>query len=95
MGNTSIRFLQDTMFNYVKLDGSLVKNLDNDRALNIVESIVNLGKTLNFEVIAEYVETQEQKDILYKLGCYNYQGYLYYKAMPYNEIIKLLKTQNR
>ena len=92
MGNTSIRFLQDTLFDYVKLDGSLVKNLDNDRAQNIIDSIIKLGSSLNFEVIAEFVETEEQKEKLKNMGCFIYQGYLYYKAMPYDDVIKILKN---
>jgi EAL domain-containing protein (putative c-di-GMP-specific phosphodiesterase class I) len=92
MGNTSIRFLQDTLFDYVKLDGSLVKNLDNDRAQNIIESIIKLGSSLNFEVIAEFVETEEQKEKLKNMGCFIYQGYLYYKAIPYDDVIKVLKN---
>lgn len=93
MGNTSIRFLQDTLFDYVKLDGSLIKNLDNDRAQNIIDSIIKLGDSLKFEVIAEFVETQEQRDKLASMGCFIYQGYLYYKAIPYDDVIKLLKSK--
>lgn len=93
MGNTSIRFLQDTLFDYVKLDGSLVKNIDNERAQNIIESIINLGSSLNFEVIAEFVETEEQKNKLASKGCFIYQGYLYYKALPFDETIKVLKNK--
>lgn len=94
MGHTSIAFLQNTTFDYVKLDGSLVKNIDNERSRNIIESIVNLGKTLNFEVVAEYVETHEQKYKLEALGCNIYQGYLYYKPMKVEDLIQeLLKKQ--
>jgi EAL domain-containing protein (putative c-di-GMP-specific phosphodiesterase class I) len=93
MGHTSIKFLQDTLFDYVKLDGSLVKNLDNERCQNIIESIIKLGNSLNFEVIAEFVETEEQKSKLADMGCYIYQGYLYYKAIPFNELISILKNK--
>ena len=90
MGNTSITFLQNTTFDYVKLDGSLVKNIDNERCENIIKSIVDLGKSLNFEVVAEYVETMPQKNKLKELGCEIYQGYLYYKPMEIDELIDIL-----
>ena len=91
MGHTSIGFLQNTMFDYVKLDGKLVRNINNERSENIIASIIELGKTLHFEVIAEFVETKEQKNKLESLGCDRYQGYLYYKALPYYELVKVLK----
>ena len=81
------------MFVYVKLDGKLVKNIDNERSENIIASIIELGRTLHFEVVAEFVETKEQQKILESLGCDRYQGYLYYKAMPYYELIKILKNK--
>lgn len=93
MGHTSIAFLQNTMFDYVKLDGKLVKNIDNERSENIIASIIELGRTLHFEVVAEFVETKEQQKILESLGCDRYQGYLYYRAMPYYELIKILKNK--
>ena len=95
MGHTSIAFLQNSTFDYVKLDGSLVKNIDNERSRNIIESIVNLGKTLNFEVVAEYVETHEQKFKLEALGCNIYQGYLYYKPMKVEDLIRELHKNQK
>ena len=90
MGNTSITFLQNTTFDFVKLDGSLVKNIDNERCENIIKSIVDLGKSLNFEVVAEYVETMSQKNKLKELGCEIYQGYLYYKPIEIDELMDIL-----
>jgi len=86
MGHTAISYLQNNIFDYVKLDGSLVKNLDNERSTNIIRSIIDLGKTLNFKVIAEFVETEEQRQKLVELGCHIYQGYLYYKHESINDI---------
>ena len=94
MGHTSISFLQKNYFNFVKIDGNLVKNIDNERCRSIVESIVKLGNQLDFNVVAEYVETKEQKEILNDMGCYIYQGYLYYKDIETNELVELLKKEN-
>lgn len=91
MGHTAIAYLQNNVFDFVKLDGSLVKNIENERSTKIISSIINLGKTLNFGVVAEFVETEEQKKKLEDLGCFIYQGYLYYKPSSFNDIIKLIK----
>ena len=92
MGNTSITILQKNYFDFVKMDGSLIRNLENERTRSIVASIIQLGRRLNFRVIAEYVETEEQKDQLLAMGCDIFQGYLYYKDMPVEELRTLLEN---
>ena len=47
-----------------------------------LESIVQLGGTLHFKVIAEYMDTVEKRDRLVALGCTYLQGYLYSPAVP-------------
>ncbi|MCR5350660.1 MAG: EAL domain-containing protein, partial [Acholeplasmatales bacterium] len=91
MGKTSITYLQNNHFDYVKLDGSLVKNLDNERSRDIVLSIVKLGKDLDFDVIAEYVENETIVSQLSQLGCNIYQGYYYSKPLNYEDFIILLQ----
>lgn len=93
MGHTSISILQKNYFNYIKIDGNLIKQLDNERSRSIVASIVKLGNELNFSVIAEYVETATQRDTLNDMGCHIFQGYLYYKDMPADELAALLDSQ--
>ena len=95
MGHTSLIYLQSNYFNVVKLDGSLVKKiLQSNTNQKIVESIVKLGKELDVDVIAEYVETQEQVEMLKELGCKRYQGYLFSKPVSIEECIKCLKEHN-
>lgn len=87
MGYSSMSYLQNSNFDYVKLDGSLVREIStNSRSKEIVKTICQLSEKLNFEVIAEYVETEEQRDLLLSLGCRIYQGYFYGKAMPLEEL---------
>ncbi len=82
MGHTSLQYLQHNQFDLVKLDGNLVKSLlDNERTREIISSIVYLSKSLNFKVLAEYVETKEQKEALEQIGCLLYQGYLFSPAV--------------
>lgn len=93
MGKTSVKYLQSDLFEYVKLDGSLVQNMNNKRSEDIVSSILQMGETMNFKVIAEYVETKEQKRILEELGCKLYQGWLYYPAIPLYEFLEMLDRE--
>lgn len=95
MGHTSIIYLQSNYFEVVKLDGSLVRNiLKNSTDQKIVASVVELGEKLGVKVIAEYVETEEQRDKLKELGCFWYQGYLYSKPVALDEFIVWLKKCN-
>lgn len=86
MGHTSLTYLKSSYFNVVKLDGSLTKEYQNERYQEIISSITRLSHNLNFDVIAEYVETEEQRDKLLELGCTGLQGYLYSKAIPFNSL---------
>lgn len=83
MGYTSINYLKNDLFSIIKLDGSLVQGLmGNQNCKEIISSITQLAKSLNMIVVAEYVETEKQKDILHKIGCDYYQGWLYAPAAP-------------
>ena len=96
MGHTSLLYLQSNYFDVVKLDGSLVKNLlKNTTNQKIVKSVVELADTLDVKVIAEYVETEEQRDLLSSLGCKWYQGYLYSKPVELKEFIYILCEYNK
>ena len=78
MGHTSLLYLKEYIFDTVKIDGSLVTGLmSNPVCSEIIGSIVMLGKSLSFSVLAEFVETEAQRDRLRQLGCRQYQGYLY------------------
>ena len=91
MGHSSLMYLKEYEFDTIKLDGSLVREiLYNNNCRDVIQSIVSLGKSLNYSVIAEYVEEEEQRDILYELGCHRYQGYLYSKPLNYDELIEYL-----
>lgn len=91
MGHSSMRYLQSNEFEAVKLDGILVRQiLKNDRSQNIISGIQKMSSPLNYELIAEYVETEEQKNVLEELGCNIYQGALYSMAMPREELEEFL-----
>ena len=92
MGHTSLQYLQHNQFDLVKLDGNLVKSLlGNDRTKEIINSIVYLSKSLDFKVLAEFVETTEQKEALERVGCLLYQGYLYSPAVDKDTLLSMGK----
>ena len=95
MGHTSLQYLQHNQFDLVKLDGNLVKSiLSNDRTKEIINSIVYLSKSLDFKVLAEFVETVEQKEALEQIGCLLYQGYLYSPAIDRDSLISMGQVKN-
>lgn len=94
MGRTSLKYLQHNSFYAVKLDGSLVRGIvGNKRNQEIVSSIISLGRSLDFVVMAEYVETEEIRSLLQRLGCSLYQGYLYSPAVPLQRLEEMLRKQ--
>lgn len=77
-GQTSIRYLEEELFDLIKLDGSLVQGMTvNPRCSEIIASIAQLAGSLHIGVLAEFVETEEMKELLHRAGCDNYQGYLF------------------
>lgn len=99
MGHNSLVQLQEGCFNEVKIDGNLVSQLPNNKSTReIISGIVQMSQNLNCRTIAEFVETEEQRDMLLSLGCVIYQGYYYSKALPpeeFLEYISRLPKQNK
>lgn len=99
MGHNSLVQLQEGCFNEVKIDGNLVSQLPNNKSTReIISGIVQISQNLNCRTIAEFVETEEQRDMLLSLGCVIYQGYYYSKALPpeeFLEYISRLPKQNK
>lgn len=83
MGQTSLHYLTDSLFDLIKLDGSLVGGLfTHTNTREIIASVVSLAGSLEIKVLAEFVENEEQRQALHEIGCDRYQGYLYSPAMP-------------
>lgn len=95
MGHSSMLYLQNNDFSAVKLDGSLVRGIEkNQRAQEIISGIQRMSSSLNYDLIAEFVETEEQKKVLHDLGCDIYQGYYYSPALRLPELETYLKNNN-
>ncbi|MBF22990.1 MAG: diguanylate cyclase [Pusillimonas sp.] len=82
-GYSSLSQIQQLPVDQLKIDAVFVRDLVfNRNDIAIVQTIINLGKALNLDVIAEGVETQAQRDVLAQLGCHKYQGFFYGKPEP-------------
>lgn len=82
MGKTSLQYIKYGIFDILKIDGSLVKGLNREsNCREIISSITDLTSSLSMQVIAEFVETEQEKEILHSIHCDNYQGYLYSPAV--------------
>ena len=75
-------------FDQIKLDGSFVKALDRPRGVALVGVIVAMTRALDCDLIAEGVETREQREILHKLGCRYAQGWLVGRPAAFVDVLK-------
>ncbi|MEP7097882.1 MAG: EAL domain-containing protein [Dokdonella sp.] len=76
-------------FDQIKLDGSFVKALDRPRGVALVGVIVAMARALDCDLIAEGVETREQREILHRLGCRYAQGWLVGRPAAFADILKV------
>ena len=93
-GYSSLTYLQRIPIDQLKIDQGFVRNIvisANDA--EIAKMIIVLAKTLGIAVLAEGVETEAQRKVLEKQGCYHYQGYLFGKPMPIDELEQYLWSQ--
>ena len=95
-GYSSLSYLKSLPLDKIKIDKSFVQDLiDDDDDATIVRAIIQLGRSLGMQVIAEGVETLEQETYVINEGCHEGQGYLYSKPLPARELSVFLKQGQR
>jgi diguanylate cyclase (GGDEF)-like protein len=90
-GYSSLSYLKRLPLDELKIDRSFIQEITNDHSdVLLTETIIAMANNFGYAVIAEGVETVEQKDILIDKGCQRFQGFLFSKPLPASEIPKYL-----
>jgi EAL domain-containing protein (putative c-di-GMP-specific phosphodiesterase class I) len=70
----------------LKIDRSFVRDMvANASSGAIAQAVISMGRAMGLSVIAEGVETEEQRELLASLGCHSLQGYLFSRPLPLEE----------
>ena len=79
----------------LKIDRSFVTSmLENEKSYKLVETIISIARTMEMNVVAEGIETEEQQAVLTRLGCDYLQGYLFSRPLPAEQVPWLLLQMN-
>jgi diguanylate cyclase (GGDEF)-like protein len=91
-GYSSLSYLKRLPLDELKIDRSFVRDMLKDVTSGaIAQTIISIGHAMGLSVIAEGVETEEQRKFLADLGCHSFQGYLFSHPLPLDEFQQFLK----
>ena len=95
-GYSSLSLLRQLPIDELKIDKTFVDDiLEDESANNMVQSVISIGQKLHLILLAEGVETLEQKELLSSYGCELFQGYYYSKPLKKEDLITYItQTQN-
>ena len=87
-GHSSLLYLKRLPARELKIDRGFVKDLERDRDdAAIVTAIIAMGQALDLRIVAEGVETEQQREFLTRLGCDSLQGFLLGRPVPADQIV--------
>jgi diguanylate cyclase (GGDEF)-like protein len=94
-GYSSMRYLCDFRFDKIKIDRAFVTGVDErKRAMTIVQSVITLGRGLGMDIVAEGVETEAEASVMRLVGVNQLQGFYFSRAVPCDELDRLLGEFN-
>ena len=92
-GYSSLGYLNRTIFNKLKIDGSFVRDsATRPETVSIIQAIVTLANCFQMTITAEGVETQDDYRRMTEFGCHQMQGYLFGRPVPYARATELVGT---
>jgi len=87
-GYSNFSYLARIEPDYLKIDGSLIKNIENTKEFDVVKTMINFAKMYNIKTIAEFVENEDIYILVKELGVDYSQGYYFSKPLAINAILK-------
>lgn len=94
-GYSNILMLKSLPAQELKIDRVFVKDIsENSKNTKIVSTIIDIAHSMNMQVVAEGIETQEQEMLLTQMGCGVLQGFLFAKPLPAHQIHELIPTES-
>jgi len=90
-GFSSLSRISGMPLNFIKIDRSFVRQIGQGRQCNVIEAIISMSHSMDCQVIAEGIETVEQREYLKQLGCDFGQGFLCSRPVPAADLLTLLQ----
>jgi diguanylate cyclase (GGDEF)-like protein/PAS domain S-box-containing protein len=92
-GYSSLSYLSRLPVDSLKIDRTFIEHITQQQdAMSIAASVVDLARGLRLNTVAEGVETEEQARLLHRLGCPEAQGWLWSRALPLPELIATVRS---
>lgn len=95
-GYSSISYLSSFELDEVKFDKDFTSTLGKpgDKNIYILKTVADLGRSLDYHIVTEGIETEEQLEIVKNVGCEVYQGYYFSKPVPFEEFVPILRKNH-
>ena len=93
-GYSSLSYIKKFPIDKIKIDRSFIKDYPHYDNGSIAKTVIELSHNLDFSVIAEGAETEEQIEFLEKNNCDSVQGYYFYKPLTESDAARLFENKN-
>jgi EAL domain-containing protein (putative c-di-GMP-specific phosphodiesterase class I) len=94
-GTSNLNYIVDMPVNIVKLDKHLTDEyFKNSKAQAIVKTVIEMAHSMDIDIVAEGIETEEQLNTMKELGVDYIQGYYFARPLPEHEYLKFIQNHN-